>query len=303
MAYVSTVLEKAFQIQSIVTIHYFEYMNDFVFSGETHDFWEFLYVDKGKISVQTDDVHYTLTAGDIIFHKPNEFHAIQSVSKKSPNLVAVSFCCHSPAIKSFHNFHCTLTLEERTLISKMIAEAKNAFSSPLHVPSVEQVVLSENAPFGSQQLISLYLELLLITLKRNHLENPASASCVRSSIRNNLPEEISSFMKRHICNSLTISSICETFSISRSSLHTMFIAKYNCSPMSYFHELKINYAKELLRSEKMNCTEIAHYLSFSSLQYFSKQFKKATGMSPLEYISSVKGISQSLSCKDKYLGT
>lgn len=291
MAYVSTTLEKILQIESIVTIHYFEYMNDFVFAGESHDFWEFLYVDKGKICVQADDRQYTLTAGDIIFHKPNEFHAIQSVSKKAPNLVAVSFYCHTPAIKSFHNFHCTLTLEERTLISKIIAEAKNAFSSPLHVPSVEQVILSENAPFGSQQLISLYLELLLITLKRNHLENPVSASCVRSSVRNNLPEEISAFMKRHICDALTISALCETFSVSRSALHTMFIAKYNCSPMAYFHKLKIDYAKELLRSKKMNCTEVAHYLSFSSLQYFSKQFKKAVGMSPLEYISSVKGIS------------
>lgn len=296
MTYVSTKLEKIFQIDSIVTIHYFEYMSDFVFSGETHDFWEFLYVDKGKVSVQTDDRQYTLTTGDIIFHKPNEFHAIESISKKAPNLVAVSFYCTSPSIKLFSNFHCTLTLEERTLISKIIAESKNTFSSPLYLPSVEQVKISENAPFGSQQLISLYLELLLITLKRNHLENSISTSFVHSSVRNNLPEEISAFMKRHICDAMTVSSICETFSISRSTLHTLFTAKYHCSPMAYFHKLKMDYAKELLRSEKMNCTEVAHYLSFSSLQYFSKQFKKATGMSPLEYISSVKGISNSLYC-------
>ena len=298
MAYVSTKLAKEFQIDSIVTIHYFEYMNDFIFTGESHDFWEFLYVDKGKISVQADDKQYILTAGDIIFHKPNEFHAIQSVGKKAPNLVASSFCCTSPAMKLFYNFRCTLTLDERTLISKIIAEAKNAFSSPLYLPSVEQVKISENAPFGSQQLISLYLELFLITLKRNHLETPISASFVRSSVRNNLPEEISAFMKRHICDALNVSSICETFSISRSVLHTIFTAKYHCAPMAYFRKLKIDYAKELLRNEKMNCTEVAHYLSFSSLQYFSKQFKNITGMSPLEYVSSVKGISQSFSRND-----
>lgn len=295
MTYISTKLKKEFLIESIITIHYFEYMNDFIFSGESHDFWELLYVDKGKVSVQANDRQYILTAGDIIFHKPNEFHAIQSVSKKAPNLVAISFYCHSPAIKSFHNFHCTLTLEERTLISKIITEARNTFSSPLHIPSVEQVKLSENAPFGAQQLISLYLELLLITLRRNHLENFVFSSRVHSSVKNNLPEEISAFMKRHVCDALTISSICETFSISHSVLHTIFTTNYNCSPMAYFHKLKIDYAKELLRNRKMNCTEVAHYLSFSSLQYFSKQFKKAVGMSPLEYISSVKGICHSLS--------
>ncbi|WP_461812020.1 helix-turn-helix domain-containing protein [Faecalimonas sp.] len=291
MTYISTKLKKEFLVESIITVHYFEYMNDFIFSGESHNFWEFLYVDKGTVSVQANDRQYTLSAGDIIFHKPNEFHAIQSISKKAPNLIAISFDCHSPSIRFFYNFQCTLTLEERILISKIITEAKNTFSSPLHIPSIEQVQLCENAPFGAQQLISLYLELLLITLKRNHLENPVMSSRINSSIKDNLPEEISSFMKRHICDNLTISSICKTFSISRSVLHTIFTAKHSCSPMAYFQKLKIDYAKELLRSQKMNCTEVAHHLSFSSLQYFSKQFKKAVGMSPSEYISSVKGIS------------
>lgn len=295
MTYISTKLKKEFLIESIITVHYFEYMNDFIFSGESHDFWEFLYVDKGKVSVQANERQYTLTAGDIIFHKPNEFHAIKSISKKAPNLVAISFYCHSAAMKSFYNFYCTLTLEERTLISKIIIEAKDTFSSPLHIPSVEQMKLSENEPFGAQQLISLYLELLFITLKRNHLGNSVFSSRVHSSVKNNLPEEILDFMKRHICDALTISSICETFSISRSLLHTIFTTKYNCSPIAYFQKLKIDYAKELLRSQKMNCTEVAHHLSFSSLQYFSNQFKKAVGMSPSEYLSSIKSISHSLS--------
>lgn len=55
MGYVPTVLEKEIVIDSIITIHYFEYTRDFVFKGEKHDFWEFLYVDKGQVSVCKDD--------------------------------------------------------------------------------------------------------------------------------------------------------------------------------------------------------------------------------------------------------
>ena len=45
MAYESIRLKKEFVIDQIVTIHYFEYMSDFSYPGESHDFWELLCVD------------------------------------------------------------------------------------------------------------------------------------------------------------------------------------------------------------------------------------------------------------------
>ena len=79
MTYIETKLKREIVIDSIITIHYFEYMRDFVFRGESHDFWEFMYVDKGSVIVQGGEHQFTLHAGDIIFHEPNEFHAIRSV--------------------------------------------------------------------------------------------------------------------------------------------------------------------------------------------------------------------------------
>ena len=51
---------------------------------------------------------------------------------------------------------------------------------------------------------------------------------------------------------------------------------------------------EMMREENCNITEIAARLSYGSVQYFSRQFKKEMGMSPMEYLSSVKGITQAL---------
>lgn len=78
--------EKEINIESIVTIHYFEYMKNFVFQGESHDFWELLYVDKGEVSVRAENEWLTLHAGDIIFHRPNEFHAFESIGEKLQTL-------------------------------------------------------------------------------------------------------------------------------------------------------------------------------------------------------------------------
>ncbi|HIX29139.1 MAG TPA: helix-turn-helix transcriptional regulator [Candidatus Blautia stercoravium] len=98
----------------------------------------------------------------------------------------------------------------------------------------------------------------------------------------------------YICEKLTVTDICSAFALSRSALQSLFHEKKNCGVMDYFNHMKIERAKEIIRNGNMNFTEISYFLSYSSLQYFSKQFKKITGMSPMEYCSSVKGLSEAV---------
>ena len=281
MTYIETKLKREIVIDSIITIHYFEYMRDFVFRGESHDFWEFMYVDKGSVIVQGGEHQFTLHAGDIIFHEPNEFHAIRSVGNSSPNLVAVSFVSHSPAMGEFRGKKMTLNMEERTLVSHILDTARKVLSTPMNIPSVEQVKLRADAPIGSQQMILLYLELFLVTV-----------------LQNNAKPDV--FPRRRITGTfvspveLSLDQLCEHFSLSRSSIQKLFQKEKGCGPMEYFNGLKIQRAKDMIRDGRKNLTEIAGFLSYSSLPYFSKQFKKATGMAPMEYASSVKGITQAL---------
>lgn len=305
MTYVKTTLKRDVIIDSIITIHYFEYMKDFVFHGESHDFWEFLYVDKGSVIVRAGEDQLRLDAGDIIFHEPNEFHAIRSVGNSSPNLIAVSFTVRSPEIDFFRKKSCTLTKYERTLISCLINAARESLSTPMNQPSIEQVELAGDAPFGSQQLILLYLELFLITVRRNHsaetslaVAKPAAPVQEPTTLKTNRVNEAVEYMQFHICEPLSLSTICNALSISRSTLQSLFHEEKNCGVMEYFNNLKIQRAKEIIRDGTMNFTEISYFLSYSSLQYFSKQFKKSTGMSPMEYASSVKGITNALKGND-----
>ena len=300
MTYIRTKLQEDLKIDSIITLHYFEYMKDFIFQGEAHDFWEFLYVDNGTVSVRYDDTWMTLNTGDIIFHQPNEFHAIKSIGRNSPNLVVISFICHSPAMKHFIHKSYTLTNEERSLISHIISEGKKTFSTPMNIPSVEQVQIKDKTPFASQQLIILYLELFLITCIRNHQENTAPSFAApkntpeKQTTKQSRLEEVIQFMEAHICEQLKLSDICSEFSISRSSQQSLFHSEKDCGVIDYFNQMKIQRAKDIIREGTMNFTEIAYYLSYSSLPYFSRQFKAALGMSPSEYSSSVKGITDAL---------
>ena len=210
MTYIKTKLKKDIVVDSIITIHYFEYMKDFVFHGESHDFWNFLCGQRQRL-VRAGDDQFRLDTGDIIFHEPNEFHAIRSVGNVSPNLVVMSFTSASPAMDLFRRKSFALTMEERTLISAILNAAREAFSTPLHIPSIEQVKMNERAPFGAQQFVQLYLELFLLTVARQlsfavpDLQIPARGRCSRPDARTTKTS-----MSRRlflICSFISVSSL------------------------------------------------------------------------------------------------
>lgn len=56
--------------------------------------------------------------------------------------------------------------------------------------------------------------------------------------------------------------------------------------------MKIDAAKQLIRTNHLNFTQISEKLGYTSIHYFSRQFKKLTGMTPSEYASSVKAMAE-----------
>ena len=67
MAYYGVDLHNSITLGRIFSIHYFEYMSDFSFEGESHNFWEFVCVDKGEVDVTREKTHMILKKGDLVF--------------------------------------------------------------------------------------------------------------------------------------------------------------------------------------------------------------------------------------------
>ena len=101
--YVKTDIKSIINVSKIVTIHYYEFDKNFAFNGESHNFWEMVYVDKGKVLVSCNNNAVELSQGDIIFHKPNELHSHMADGENTPNVFILSFVCKSRAMPFFEN--------------------------------------------------------------------------------------------------------------------------------------------------------------------------------------------------------
>ena len=151
MGYEAIRLQRPLAVDDIVSVHYFEYSSNYYFEGERHDFWEFLYVDKGELDVRAGDVVQHLKKGQIIFHKPGEFHALSANGVVAPNLVVVGFVCHGEAMRFFENRVLSVGDSSRALLARIVEEGEAAFSTPLNDP---QTCLLYTSPSPRDGLLS-----------------------------------------------------------------------------------------------------------------------------------------------------
>ena len=63
----------------------------------------------------------------------------------------------------------------------------------------------------------------------------------------------------------------------------LFTEVMGVPPITYARQLRIEKAKEMLKSDYITLTDIATSLGYSSLYDFSRDFKKHTGVAPSKY--------------------
>lgn len=294
MEYQYITLQQDIVIDRLYTIHYQEITNDYVFKGESHAFWELLCIDKGEAIATADGRQFKLLKDEVVFHKPNEFHAVCSNGKIAPNLIIISFDCSSPAMDFFKEQVIKLTTDERFLLGQIILEAKRLFANPLNNPLTTHMERVINPPFGCEQMIKLFLEQFLIKLVRRNSPKIDLITNHYSDKTKQQYDNILEYIDNHLNTQLSLDQICRDNLISYSQLYHIFKERHNLSIMNFISDRKINMAKQMIREQKLNFSQIADFLGYSSIHYFSRQFKKQTGMTPSEYSQSAKMITDSV---------
>ncbi len=287
--YLGVRLRNEINIEKLYSVHYFEYPANFSFSGERHNFWEFVYADKGDIEVKAEEDTYKLKQGEIIFHQPNEWHNISAYCSIAPNVAIASFACNSPAMEFFKGKILTVGQEQKALISKIISEYTGCFSTPLDNPYTKKLVRKANQRFGAEQLIKQHITELLISFLR-HSTKLSQKSVLNLNRDNHLFSLLENYMLDHILGKITIDDLVKYSGTNKTTITTVFKNCCNYAPIEYFLYLKIDLAKQYLREDNYNISQIAEILGYSSIHYFSRQFKKVTGMTPTEYSLSIQAI-------------
>lgn len=287
--YTGTRLNDEIKISRLYTVHYFEYSKRFSFTGESHDFWELVYADKGDVTVFADDKSFVLEQGNVIFHKPNEWHNVRANGVDAANITIITFASPSKAMSFFENKILSVGQKQKELLSKIVSEYTNAFKTPLNDPYTTHLERRIDAAVASEQLIKLFLcEFLILFLRNDPSGRQRTVRSIHSSDATlNL---LINYMEQNITKTVTLKELMEYSGTNRTAIENIFRENLGRGAVEYFLILKIELAKKYLREDNYNITQISEILGYSSIHYFSRQFKKITGMTPTEYLLSIKAM-------------
>lgn len=243
---------------------------NYVFNGESHDFWEAVFVSSGEITATADERIYNLKQGMLLFHKPMEFHRLMADGKNPSHLKIISFTAEGELMRHFENRCFNLNISEQDTFSEIADYFRKAYKAFKES--------SENYGYLANMAATL-LESFLLRLKERNDYTPK-----HSSYNEDIYYKIVKTMKDNCDKALTVNDIANLLNMSASNIKRVFAIYSDIGIAKYFLNLRIRKAKELLQNGIAPC-DVANTLSFKP-NYFYTVFKREVGITPNKYEKS-----------------
>ena len=215
----------------------------------------FLYIISGECDYFFENnVTFTAKTGDVFYLARNSRYDMD-VKSENYSFIAINFLSDDDGV---------------TFSSEIFGK----------VPECEKFFLRAAKAWGKKsrgylsETLSSLCEIYLALVKKSQTEYVGSE--MREKIDN-----ACRYMAEHKSDSeVTVSSVAAMSGLSPAYFRRVFAKYTGTSPQSYFINLKIDRAKELLALEWLSVSEVAEESGFSDFCYFSRIFKKYTGLSP-----------------------
>lgn len=230
------------------------------YSKHFHDRLNLDIIEEGTIQCEFKNKRIeTLQKNQIAIFKPYEIHQTKSITELSTGYYSLYFS--EFFLKKFDYKYFNNIIDDKELTLSLI--------------DISNKVLEGKTAFLEDELNKVFKELTNKYQIKN--ENP--------KIINLQIEAIKEFIVENLDNNPSLELISNNFNLSKEHIVRIFKKELGLTPHSFITSYKINKAKNILSSKKIeNISEVAQEVGFYDQSHFNKSFKRVFAVSPSEII-------------------
>ena len=234
--------------------------------------YQILYVASGKTYFYFGGVKHTLQAGNMVLYRPNEMQKY----RYNPTDKAEVYWVH------FTGGKVEALLEKYGFCSgKNIFFAGNESNFNMLFGQMIKELQLRRSNYSS--MLSMCFEQILIAAQR-HFEDSQNAS----SFTLNEIERATNYFNENYQKPISVTAYATSRGMSAGWFINNFKKINKVTPAQYLINLRITNAIEMLIGSNKNITEIANAVGIEDSLYFSRIFKRHTGVSPSDYRRKVR---------------
>jgi AraC-like DNA-binding protein len=230
--------------------------------GRVLDEYQFLFISEGSGRLRSFEGEFSITSDNLVVLVPGEKHRYVPNQETGWTEYWIGFGGTIP------NAWTTGGLLEKVITIYPILnhmEMLTAFE--------EAINFARNRRYALQTLIASCTTRIFAYLTENRYLKPDRTTYDIIEISKNIFE-------KNIYHPIKMIGLTDILHINYQRLRNQFKIKTGLSPYQYFLQMKIDKAKEMLQDGSLSIKEISYKLSFESPYYFSRLFKRKTGMPP-----------------------
>lgn len=242
---------------------HFKRRRELNFPAHIHDDIELVYMKSGSTTAYCDGKKYLLKDNSWFLVFPNQVHHY------------TDFCdgeCIVLILKPSH------LLRYNQLFMKGVPSSAlcSLNGEDGGLSGLLQTALDEYTRDGYSDIIAAYLTAFFGKLLAFYnIEKEASSQ--ETTLK------ILQYCAMHYKEALTVNSVAESLSLSRSSVSHIFSTRISMNFCDYINSLRLKDAEELLKNKNYSVTEIAYMSGFFTIRTFNRAFLKKYGISPSEF--------------------
>lgn len=245
-----------------------------------HEFTELVIVYGGKgLHVIGDDHPAELARGNVFIISKGVYHQYLEDGTDLVNIIFEPDLLPLPLLDVYAMPYFNMIFKGRAENPEIFKLNEEELEEILALTGKLEIELNERQPGCQFAATALFMQIMIYLARTigGKVENTRSPHIgISRTIE---------YLHKHFTEKVSIEKLAENAGLSMSSLLRHFKRINGSSPKEYLIELRINYACELLDTTRLSIDEIAFSAGFNDSNYFSREFRKATGETPSKYRS------------------